>query len=335
MNSITFFFKTYTPAPISYCCNTVWKAAQYAKSWIGTSQPKTSPQPLSKHEIHLAPHALKRYSRDENVKIFRQTVETYSRGGYQTSNGKTVYLGAALQALMGNDSRIYSAIPSLGLSRHPHQTQITVENLSTLRMTEKLINEGLNPLVLDMANRYSAGGGVRTGANAQEEILCRQSNLMRALLMLEEQQQYPIPDLGGIYIPGVQFFRADPVDGYTFLDKPFTAAVFACAAYDCNTAHGSSDRPIDDLTYLRNSKEKIRTMLRAALLNGHDSLVLSAFGCGAFRNDPKVMASLYREIFDEPEFNGRFKKIAFGIIEDHNSSGNFSTFNRIFDFSRS
>ena len=84
-------------------------------------------------------------------------------------------------------------------------------------MTGKLLNEGSNPLVLDMANRYSAGGGVRTGANAQEEILCRESNLMKALVELEQQNQYPIPEVGGIYVPGVQFFRADPSEGYGFL----------------------------------------------------------------------------------------------------------------------
>ena len=147
---------------------------------------------------------------------------------------------------------------------------------------------------------------------------------MKALVELERQNQYPIPEVGGIYVPGVQFFRADPSEGHAFLEKPFTAAVFASAAYNCG-----HDRPADDQTYRQNTQEKIRTMLRAALINGHDSVVLSAFGCGAFHNDPRLIASLYREVFTEPEFFGQFKRIAIGIIEDHNSSGNFRTFKDI------
>jgi len=262
----------------------------------------------------------------DNVQIFHQTCDTFNRGHYQTPTGRTIRLYGWLQAKMERNSQVYSSIPPL--RRHPQprfRTQITVENLSTLRMTEKLLKQGLNPLVLDMANRYSAGGGVRSGANAQEEILCRQSNLMKALLFLEQKNKYPIPELGGIYIPGVQFFRADPKEGYAYLEKPLTASIFASAAYDCG-----SDRPADEMIYRQNTKEKIRTMLRAALIHGHDSIVLSAFGCGAFHNNPQLIATLYREVFAEAEFQGQFKKIAFGIIEDHNSSGNFSKFKQIF-----
>jgi len=262
----------------------------------------------------------------DNKKIFIETCAAFSRGHYQTATGRTVRLNAALQIKMERDSRVYSSIRPSDFKPNPrYQTQITVENLSTLRMTEKLLNQGLNPLVLDMANRYTAGGGVRYGANAQEEILCRQSNLMRALAKLESQNKYPIPELGGIYVPGVQFFRADPSEGYAFLESPLTASVFASAAYDCG-----SDRPADDIIYQRNTKEKIRTVLLAALKHGHDSVVLSAFGCGAFHNDPRLIATLYKEVFAEPKFKGRFKKISFGIIEDHNSRrNNFNTFKTI------
>jgi uncharacterized protein (TIGR02452 family) len=81
---------------------------------------------------------------------------------------------------------------------------------------------------------------------------------------------------------------------------------------------------------------KIRTILRIALAHGHDSLVLGAFGCGAFRNPPKHMAELFKAVFAEDEFINRFRKIVFAIVEDHNSrrehnpEGNLKPFMEVF-----
>lgn len=46
-------------------------------------------------------------------------------------------------------------------------------------------------------------------------------------------------------------------------------------------------------------KNKIRTIFRIGLIHGHDSLVLGALGCGAFRNPPRHVARLFHEVMDE------------------------------------
>jgi len=66
------------------------------------------------------------------------------------------------------------------------------------------------------------------------------------------------------------------------------------------------------------TKQKIRTILNIALEHGHDSLVLSAFGCGAYGNPPEHMAKLFHNIICK-EYVGCFKHIVFAIIEDANS----------------
>jgi uncharacterized protein (TIGR02452 family) len=269
--------------------------------------------------------------RDDNVQIFKETCDTISRGQYQSPSGRTIHLDAARQTRMIGNTKPYSSTSSLKCLNKNYHTKITVENRTTLKMTEKLLQEGLNPLVLDMANRYIPGGGVLHGSSAQEETLCRQSNLYEALRN-RAWWRFPFHELGGIYVPEVQFFRADPSENYAFLEKPVTAAVFASAAYDTvhNKKYGGRDRPKDEKVYRENTKEKMRTMLRVALIKGHDSVVLSAYGCGAFGNDPKLIASLYKDVFAEPEFAGQFKKIAFGIVNDYNSSVNYSTFRKAF-----
>lgn len=80
------------------------------------------------------------------------------------------------------------------------------------------------------------------------------------------------------------------------------------------------------------TKRKIRCMLATGLLYGHDSLVLSALGCGAFRNPPLHVAELFKEVLSEEEFVNRYKHISFAILDDHNArgQGNYQPFLEVF-----
>jgi uncharacterized protein (TIGR02452 family) len=80
------------------------------------------------------------------------------------------------------------------------------------------------------------------------------------------------------------------------------------------------------------TKEKIRTILRIAGKYSHDSLVLGAFGCGAFANPPNHIATLFKEVFLENEFSGTFKYVVFSIFEDHNSSLEHNPYGNVLPF---
>ncbi len=54
---------------------------------------------------------------------------------------------------------------------------------------------------------------------------------MVGLLKMKEDGKYPIPEIGGFLLPKVCFFRTDPNEDYAYLDRPFSADVFAMAAY--------------------------------------------------------------------------------------------------------
>lgn len=78
------------------------------------------------------------------------------------------------------------------------------------------------------------------------------------------------------------------------------------------------------------TRDKIRTILRLGLLKGHDSLVLGAFGCGAFKTPPREMAQLFKEVMAEDEFKDRYRLITFAILSDHNDrSGNLRAFEEV------
>lgn len=77
--------------------------------------------------------------------------------------------------------------------------------------------------------------------------------------------------------------------------------------------------------------EKIRNVLRIGLQHGHDSIVLGAWGCGAFGNLPDHVAELFKTVIGEEEFAGKYRLIRFAIIEDHNSrNANLAAFAKVF-----
>jgi len=226
-----------------------------------------------------------------------------------------------------------SASAATGLPAISRHSEIIVVNTTTFQMASELLGRGLKPLVLDMANKSSPGGSVLEGSPAQEETLCRQSNLYLALKRAQANGFYPIPEHAGVLIKNVTFFRND---NYDFLDSPFRVDVFASAAYDCNLAHVPDfennlcgyDRPDANEDYANGTKSKIRIMLQAAKENGNDSLILSAFGCGAFKNDPVQISVWYKEVLNEPEFRNSFKLIVFSIKDS--GKGNFEAFKNTF-----
>ncbi len=109
---------------------------------------------------------------------------------------------------------------------------------------------------------------------------------------------------------------------------------------------GKSDYVDDDAKYvgadgllnedgIRIQTNKISTILRIALDNGHDAIVLGAFGCGVYHLDPDQIASMFKAVLDKDEFRGRFGKVAFAILErknaePHGKDGKYAPFYRIF-----
>ncbi len=215
-------------------------------------------------------------------------------------------------------------------ARRDHRTEFEFMNLSTYDAAERMLRDGYNPLVLDMANKKDVGGAPDR-ASAQEENCCRRSNLYQGLMKISGGRKEFSPHIspGGVYVPHVQVFRKGPEEGYAY-HKPFACSVYASAAYNCNTRHGGGfDKPASERDYVEGTKQKMRDMFREAYRNGHDSLLLGAFGCGAFENDPKQVSQLYVEVLSEREFSGLFRKVSFGII-DMGGTQNLRTFERTF-----
>ena len=286
-------------------------------------------------------------------KVYINNSEVFHAGGYTTESGKDVLLPADDPMLAG--TKFYSEEFSVdNVEIRTDKVLTNVVNKDCIAVAKEMLDDGYNPAVMNLADAYAACGHYKQGWRAQEESLCRVSTLSRSLYQYYHAKSgkkdryandvnvkiikaaYPMDiNFGGVYSPGVTVFRnAD--DHYAFLEEPYKVGIISVAALSFNEKSGK------DLQYqnadggftpegLQIMKNKIRTIYRLALANGHDSLVAGAFGCGAFRLPGKEVANLFNDILNEPEFKNRFRKITFAILAKTNSDERFLPFYELFN----
>ena len=281
--------------------------------------------------------------------VWLSTVEIVRAGGYEVA-GSRIDLAARDAEESRRGTVFYGETESLVVDpahRGQHPTAVSVHNADFLEIARAIATTGCPPAVLNMASRRNPGGGVHHGAGAQEENLFRRSNAFCSLYQFVDYGQdeygvprnaaasYPIPrESGGIYSPGATVFRSAESTGYALLAHPYRVNVLMVPAIN---EPGLVER--DGQLWLSEGMAeatllKIRGIFRIAAHHGQIDLVLSAFGCGAFRNPPHHVAELFRQVLAESEFAGVFRRIAFAIIDDHNAfhraspEGNYVPFER-------
>lgn len=191
---------------------------------------------------------------------------------------------------------------------HQGETRVQIANETTLKASQRLAESGLRPLALNFANGVHPGGGFLGGARAQEEVLCRSSSLYQTLAgdpMYAHHRERERPDSTDwtVYSPDVPVFRND--DG-TELDRPWLLSFLTCAA---PYAPAIGQPEAGDFL-----QKRILRVLAIARGYGHASLVLGAWGCGAFANDPRRTAIDFRQAL-ETEFSGAFSHVVFAITD--------------------
>ena len=161
--------------------------------------------------------------------------------------------------------------------------------------------------VHNFASATNPGGGVLHGSRAQEESLCRCSTLYPALDTDENWSHY--------YNFHVDLPQRLPRESWVTVD------VMTCAAPNLRYSD------LSDKELLKIHEMRGRHMLTILAHHGAEIFVTGAFGCGAFKNNPKVVAQAYKNIL--PDFNGYFKEIVFAIYCTPREMKNFDSFKKI------
>jgi uncharacterized protein (TIGR02452 family) len=236
-------------------------------------------------------------------------VEGARQGFHVTEDGQEVHWHEAVEAAC---AAMLSIPPDATLPSGEQiafaESRVQVTNETTLGAALRLVERGLRPLALNFANGVHPGGGFLDGAGAQEEVLCRSSALWHTLIgdpMYEyhrKRHEWDSTDWA-ILSPDVPVFRQD--DG-TELEHPWLLSFITCAA---PYAPAIGQPQAGNLL-----QHRIHRVLAIARAYGYSALVLGAWGCGAFENDPRRTAVDFRQAL-EGEYSGAFSEIVFAITD--------------------
>lgn len=248
-------------------------------------------------------------TREEAAALARTAVDAMRAGWYLGPAGERVDWSRELDRARQTKVSVPPDAPlPLPAPRPARPSRISVTPERTLEAALRLHDTGQRVAALNFANGMRPGGGFLHGALAQEEALCRCSGLYATLEgdpMYAHHQSLGDPGTSDWVIrsPDVPVFRSE--DGKA-IATPWPVTFLTCAApYALDIGQPRAG----DLL-----KRRILRVLAVARAFGDDTLVLGAWGCGAFGNDPRRTARDFRDALQGP-FAGEFAEVVFAISD--------------------
>jgi len=248
--------------------------------------------------------------RDRAISLGRETVAILGEGEYTAPSGRQISLRDPLHSAIRNKVSLppNALLPPSSPNVSCPSLTVAVRNETTLKAARRLAAGGSRVLALNFAAATHPGGGFLSGARAQEEFLARSSGLYSTLLndpmyTHHERHYDPMATEWAILAPDVPVFRAD--DGI-LLEEPWLCTILTCAApYARRVVNG------DPTAAMHGRIERVLSISQAY---EYDALVLGAWGCGAFGNDPVAVAGFFQKALFGP-FLGAFSQVIFAITD--------------------
>lgn len=236
-------------------------------------------------------------SRSRLVQIAKETLQILETGIYLCAVG-SIYIADMVKEDIDS---VVSIPPEFELPTPPlfpvNDVMTTqVQNTLTLTAAKDMVAEGKRPLVLNFANGIHVGGGFLRGAKAQEETLCYVSSLFCSLVghpFYEYNAKIPKNQSSDYSILSRATVFRD--ESYQLIEQPWHMDVLTCAAPIARLDWGGIP-PMEGAAIMAH---RIGRVLDIAVAYGFTDLVLGAWGCGAFGNDPQQIATLFEQHLNE------------------------------------
>lgn len=265
----------------------------------------------------------------------QEILDIVSQGEYTTSSGIRVDIRSIQEAaLRGTELfRPEKLEAMVGESSGSGPTpRIEVIEGTTQDAARTLAAEAGGVVLLNFASARNPGGGFLTGARAQEEEVCRCSGLYP--LLVTQRMYYDANRAQSsalytdylIYSRDVPFFRTSAKSPW--LEQPFLASVITAPAPNAGAI--KQNEPKAKSKIRETFERRWRNVLLVAAARRHRYLVLGAWGCGAFQNEPEVAAQTAQVWLQAPRFAGCFDRVVFAIPGGGRSGENLAAFRKVF-----
>lgn len=275
-------------------------------------------------------------SREENAAIFRKT-EAICKSDER--------LKKAIKNSRVNQKLILETeeFPAPDREVYPEKAKVVVSKKRSFEAAAAY--KGYKTCVHNFASATTPGGGVVKGSSAQEECLCRCSTLYFNLNTSEmwegfytphRNAQDPVHNDDCIYTPDVTVICTDTASPVIMrTDDWYSVNVITCAAPNLRQMPSNAMNVGDDVKKVKMLDENLQALhekrltriLEIALAEGNEVVILGAFGCGAFENNPEVVARASKNVIEQ--FQHAFKVIEFAVYCSPRDESNYKIFQKM------
>ena len=260
-------------------------------------------------------------NRDQRQQAAHDTLAALKQGRYPGPDGPVEFAAAQQAAEAGSCLCRPADVPGLlaELAATPTGPPATVgvRQATTLEAAEVLCADYQRVAVLNFASARHPGGGFLSGSQAQEESLARSSGLYPCLTQFTEMYAFNSqPSSTALYSDYLSYAPQVPVlrrDDGTWRPQPLLLDFITAPAVNAGALTRNSPDLLPQL--VPTMQQRLRLVLAVAARHGAEALVLGAWGCGVFANDPALVARLFAEALAEPGLRGCFRHVAFAIFD--------------------
>jgi len=268
--------------------------------------------------------------RETRALMAKETVAICEAGFYIAPNGTRVDIGADLdRARKGTVLCSPERLPNATRVGQNARTRLEARNETAFAALARLASSSSSQVAcLNFASAKNPGGGFLNGSLAQEEALACASGLYPCLLTAPDYYARNRASRSALYLdlaifsPKVPFFRND---AGVLLEKALLASVITAPAPNAGAV--ARNEPGNSNLVEPTLRCRAEFVLAIAQANGVEQLVLGAWGCGVFRNDPRTVAAIFAGLMKPPgRFAGAFGEVVFAVFDRSDDLATFRAF---------
>lgn len=273
-------------------------------------------------------------NRTKRASMAKETVSICDAGLYTPPSGGRVSIHEELgrakaRTVLYSPEKLPVSIPA----KRDASTRLKVRNETTFAALSRLYRAGHGHLAcLNFASAKNPGGGFLNGSLAQEEALACASGLYPCLLTAREYYERNRANRSALYLnlaifsPLVPFFRDD---SGALLERPVFASVITAPAPNAGAVAENEPGNLNQVVPTMTRRAEL--VLRIAAAHDVERLVLGAWGCGVFGNDPRVVAQIFAKLLKSTgEFTGAFDEVVFAVFDRSEGTGTYRAFAEVF-----
>jgi uncharacterized protein (TIGR02452 family) len=272
--------------------------------------------------------------------IAQGTMAALERGQYTAPDGSTINLTPLLATCISG-TRCYDP-DGLAHIREQVLAQPGTQPATTFAVVNETTLQGCTRLVasqqyqrigvLNFASAKNPGGGFLGGARAQEESLARSSGLYVSLRQCPEYYSFHRAQESCLYSDRMIYSPACPVfrdDAGAWLAQPYLVDFITSPAPNAGAVW--QNEPANREFIVPVLTERASKILALAASRQYDALVLGAWGCGVFRNDPSTVAAIFHDsLRSQGRYSGYFRHVLFSVYDSSPARKTYGAFARQF-----